>query len=57
LWKYKVRRFRIVYGIDPKKRLIKIFAIRHRREISEELAEQFHPLTLRAVVQSGSEQK
>jgi len=40
LWKYKVRRFRIVYEIDRKKRLIKIFAIGHRREVYEELAEQ-----------------
>jgi mRNA-degrading endonuclease RelE of RelBE toxin-antitoxin system len=27
LWKYKVRRFRIVYEIDRKKRMIKSFAI------------------------------
>jgi mRNA interferase RelE/StbE len=41
LWKYKVRGFRIVYEIDRKKRRIKLFAIGHRREIYEELAEQF----------------
>ena len=40
LWKYKVRRFRIVYEIDRKKRMIKIFAIGHRREVYEELAEE-----------------
>jgi len=44
LWKYKVRRFRIVYEIDRKKRMIKIFAIGHRREVYEELAEQFRQL-------------
>ncbi len=44
LWKYKVRRFRIVYEIDRKKRMIKIFAIGHRREVYEDLAEQFRQL-------------
>ncbi|HEY3302752.1 MAG TPA: type II toxin-antitoxin system RelE/ParE family toxin [Candidatus Binatia bacterium] len=44
LWRYKVRRFRIVYEIDRKKRLIRIFAIGHRREIYEKLAEQLHRL-------------
>jgi mRNA-degrading endonuclease RelE of RelBE toxin-antitoxin system len=47
LWKYKVRRFRIVYEIDRKKRMIKFFAIGHRREVYEELAEQFRHLKQR----------
>jgi mRNA interferase RelE/StbE len=47
LWKYQVRRFRIVYEIDRKKRLIKIFAIGHRREVYEELAEQLRHLRQR----------
>jgi len=47
LWKYKVRRFRIVYEIDGKKRTIKIFAIGHRRVVYEELAEQFRYLRQR----------
>ena len=34
LWKYKVRRFRLIYEVDRKARLIQIFAIRHRREVS-----------------------
>jgi len=33
LWKYKVSRFRIAYEIDRKKRLIKIFATDHRRDV------------------------
>jgi mRNA-degrading endonuclease RelE of RelBE toxin-antitoxin system len=37
LWKYKMRRFRIVEEIDRKKRMIKIFAIGHRGEVYEEL--------------------
>jgi len=47
LWRYKVRRFRIVYEIDRKKRMIKIFAIGHRREVYEELAEQVRQLRQR----------
>ena len=38
LWKFKVRRFRIVYEVDRKARIIRIFAIDHRREVYEELA-------------------
>ena len=44
LWKYKVRRFRIVYRINRKDRVIRIFAIGHRREVYEELAEQLRQL-------------
>ncbi len=40
LWKYKVRRYRLIYEVDRKARLIRIFAIGHRREIYEELADQ-----------------
>lgn len=38
LWKFKVRRFRIIYELDRKARVIRIFAIGHRREVYEELA-------------------
>ncbi|MBA5867138.1 MAG: cytotoxin [Nitrospira sp. CR1.3] len=37
LWKYRVRRFRIVYSIDRKARIIRIMAVGHRRSIYEEL--------------------
>lgn len=40
LWKYRVRRFRIVYAIDREHRIIRIVAIGHRRRIYEEVAEQ-----------------
>src|SRR5437016_3208122 len=40
LRKYKVRRFRIIYALDRKARLIRIFAIGHRREVYEELADR-----------------
>jgi mRNA interferase RelE/StbE len=40
LWRIKVRRFRIVYELDRKARMIRIFAIGHRREVYEELADR-----------------
>jgi mRNA interferase RelE/StbE len=40
LWKFKVRRFRIIYELDRKARVIRIFAIGHRREIYEQLADR-----------------
>lgn len=38
LWKFKVRRFRIVYEVNRKARIIRIFAIGQRRDVYEELA-------------------
>jgi mRNA interferase RelE/StbE len=40
LWKFTVRRFRIIYELDRKARVIRIFAIGHRREVYEELADR-----------------
>jgi len=40
LWRFKVRRFRIIYELDRKARIIRIFAIGHRREVYEELADR-----------------
>ena len=40
LWKYKVRGFRLIYEVDRKARLIRIFAFGHRREVYEELADR-----------------
>ncbi len=37
LWKYRVRRFRIVYAINRKTRTIRLIAVGHRRHIYEEL--------------------
>jgi mRNA-degrading endonuclease RelE of RelBE toxin-antitoxin system len=36
LWRIKVRRFRIIYELDRRARLVRIFAIGHRREVYEE---------------------
>jgi mRNA interferase RelE/StbE len=38
LWKYRVRRFRIVYAIDREARVLRIFAVGHRRTIYESVA-------------------
>jgi len=37
LWKYRVRRFRIVYAIDRKARAIRLIAVGHRQCIYEDL--------------------
>ena len=42
LWKFKVRRFRIIYELDRKACIIRVFAIGHRREVYEELADRLH---------------
>ena len=38
LWKYRVRRFRIIYSVDRTKRVVRIFAVGHRRTIYEAVA-------------------
>lgn len=38
LWKYRVRRFRIVYAVDRRNRVVRIFALGHRRTIYETVA-------------------
>lgn len=40
LRKYRVRRFRIVYAIHQKMRVIRLMAVGHRRFVYEELTEQ-----------------
>ncbi len=40
LCKYRVRRFRIVYAVDRKKRVIRLMAVGHRQSVYEELTEQ-----------------
>ena len=39
LWKYRVRRFRIIYAIDRQRRVLRIMAVGHRRAVYEELAD------------------
>jgi len=40
MWKYRVRRFRIVYSINRKSRVIRLVALGHRRYVYEELTAQ-----------------
>jgi mRNA interferase RelE/StbE len=42
-WRYRVRRYRIVYAIDPRARGLRIVAVGHRRRIYEELASRLRP--------------
>ena len=37
-WKFRVRRFRIVYAIDRKRRVIRLIAVGHRQDVYEELS-------------------
>jgi mRNA interferase RelE/StbE len=38
LWKYRVRRYRVVYAIEPKRRVVRILAVGPRVEIYERVA-------------------
>ena len=38
LWKFRVRRFRIVHAVDRKARVIRLLAVGHRQSVYEELA-------------------
>lgn len=40
LRKYRVRRFRIVYAVQQKARVIRLMAVGHQRAIYEELTDQ-----------------
>ena len=39
LWKYRVRRFRIVCAVDRRRRVLRLVAVGHRRVVYEELAD------------------
>jgi len=40
LWRIKVKRFRIIYELDRKAHVIRVFAIGHRRQAYEEVADR-----------------
>ena len=40
LRKYRVRRFRIVYAVEQKRRVIRLMAVGHRRTVYEELTDR-----------------
>ena len=37
LWKYRVSRFRIVYAIDRRRKVIRVMAVGHRRSVYEKM--------------------
>jgi mRNA interferase RelE/StbE len=39
LWKYRVKRFRVVYVVDRSRKILRILAVGHRRAIYEEMAD------------------
>jgi mRNA interferase RelE/StbE len=39
-WKYRVRRFRIVYSVNRRKKIIRVVAVAARRSVYEDLALQ-----------------
>jgi mRNA interferase RelE/StbE len=39
LWRFRVRRFRIVYAVDRSRRMIRVMAVAHRRRIYDDLTE------------------
>lgn len=40
-WKYRVRRFRIVYTVHRRNKVIRLVAVGHRRRVYEELSMEF----------------
>lgn len=42
-WRYRVRRYRIVYEIDTGARVLRIVGVGHRRNVYEELAARRRP--------------
>jgi len=40
LWKFRVRRFRILYAIDRKTLTVRLMAVGHRHSVYEELTER-----------------
>lgn len=40
LWKFRVRRYRLVYAVDRRARAIRLFAVGHRRGIYDEVADR-----------------
>ena len=47
LWKYKVRRYRIVYALDGRRRVVRILAVAPRTDIYERMATSLKPSATR----------
>lgn len=40
LWKFRVRRYRLVHAVERRERTIRLFAVGHRRGIYDEVADR-----------------
>ena len=40
LWKYRVKRFGIVYAVDRPRRILRVVAVGHRRAVYEDIADR-----------------
>ncbi len=40
LWKFRVWRYRLVYAVDRRQRVIRLYAVGHRRAIYDEVADR-----------------
>jgi mRNA-degrading endonuclease RelE of RelBE toxin-antitoxin system len=43
LWKYEVRRYRIVYALEPRRRVVRILAVGRRTDVYERMADSLEP--------------
>ena len=39
-FKFRVRRYRIIYGLDRARRIVNVLAVGHRRSVYEDIAER-----------------
>jgi mRNA interferase RelE/StbE len=44
LWRYRVRRYRIVYGLERSARVLRVFAVGHRTSVYETLGKSMRRL-------------
>jgi mRNA interferase RelE/StbE len=43
LWRFRVRRFRIVYAVDRSRRVVRVMAVAHRRSVYDDLTQVIRP--------------
>jgi mRNA interferase RelE/StbE len=43
LWRFRVRRFRIVYAVDRSHRVVRAMAVAHRRDVYDDLTQVVRP--------------
>jgi mRNA interferase RelE/StbE len=45
LWRFRVRRFRIVYAVDRPRRVVRVMAVAHRRHVYDDLTQAMADLS------------